>query len=1503
MKNHYRLKTGLLRGLWGVLCAVVLISIPGVIPGAEAAAKPRAAAHRAPAAVSGQDAGPTAGESRLPRLPHLPTGGDIPDALKPWQAWVLRGQEAWLCPEVDGEHENNFCAWPGELELAAQDKGVRFTQSWEVQQKSAVRLPGERKFWPQQVTVDGRAQPVLVDANGGGPLLWLPAGKHVVSGWIPWAERPQTLSVPLNVALISLSIDGKPVLALERNETSLSSSLTLGRAGAQAGEQVREEDSAEFQVYRKLSDGLPARLTTRVQFKVSGKARELTLPDILPKGFVPVSLVSPWTARLEQDGRLQVQALPGQATLVIEARLDEPLHKLAPRLSRAWEQEVWSYAAAPALRTTAILPASEDGSVLAVDPRQAHVPADWLLLPAFVVREGAQFQIEERSRGQNERENQRLTLRREMWLDFSGAGFFARDRIEGSMRQGWRFDVAQPYTLERADSLAAQANGANWGGRQLASNALGGAQGAMAALLVTHNIADEKLTGVEWRQPQVTLNAGVRLAAGASARIPVTGWQQSFDSVETRLHLPYGYRLLAAAGADSTSSNVWVERWTILNIFLAAFFTLLAWRLLGRAGGIATAFWLLLAMPEPFAPVYSFATVVILALLRQAMPTGRLRNLFQAGERLALLVLVVVAVIFIPAQIRYALYPQLESDRGFQIPIPGPMAPAPEQMEGQLAEWEAEDQVLPSPAAEPVPPPAPAPAQAKMALRRAQPDSAVVAAKSLSSSSFRQRYAQSTVTQTGGGEPDWALGQQYRLQWSGPVAETQRVRFLISPPWLTWLWRVAMIVLLGRLIWRLIRLSFPTGFSSGGTRLPWLRAGAPGGTPAEAVPPGSSAPASSTLASLGGVCLAALLVGALGWPSSAAAAEVGGGGGAFPPPELLEELKTRLLEAPDCAPRCVDLAEARVEAGAGALRVLLVAHVEVASSLPLPEPGDHLTLRAVRVDGEVRAVLRVDGKNYVALARGVHHVQLEYTPGDDTAVLSFPLVPARIEFAGSGWHVEGIDENRLLSETLNFSRVPSDVAPASAGEGGQPERAAQQFPPFVHVQRDIELDLDWSINTRVTRVAPSGGGFTFSVPLLPGEHVTTPDVKVQDGSALAVFTTHDSNTGWTARLDKAQTLELVAPPLSERAETWRVSVSPSWHLEWNGVPVTLSGDGEQVVFEFHPLPGEKLVLTLTPPVKTEGSIRAIDRVGLESRIGQHASDHALTFTLRASQGGEHRITLPVGLEVLDVQRDNVHLNLQPQENQLSLPVSPGAQTFALKLREQRDVGWVTSSPVINLGLPAANINLHTTLTEQRWILATRGPAVGPAVLYWGELLVALILAFLLARSGKTSLQRWQWFLLVFGFSTFSWATLLVITLWLLVVDWRIRTESFIDWSARKFNAMQAGIVALTAWMLIQLIGAVSEGLLSVPGMGIRGYGSGGNQLNWFADQSTASLPITKVFSLPVWFYRLVMLAWALWLAYILIRWLSRGLGAWLRQGYWRKSEHMRQAGDEKPGKV
>jgi hypothetical protein len=55
-----------------------------------------------------------------------------------------------------------------------------------------------------------------------------------------------------------------------------------------------------------------------------------------------------------------------------------------------------------------------------------------------------------------------------------------------------------------------------------------------------------------------------------------------------------------------------------------------------------------------------------------------------------------------------------------------------------------------------------------------------------------------------------------------------------------------------------------------------------------------------------------------------------------------------------------------------------------------------------------------------------------------------------------------------------------------------------------------------------------------------------------------------------------------------------------------------------------------------------------------------------------------------------------------------------------------------------------------------------------------------------------------------------------------------------------------------------------------------------------------------VLSVSIWFYRLLMLAWALWLATALIRWLKWGWDQFGAGGLWKRSPKKAKARDTVP---
>ena len=358
--------------------------------------------------------------------------------------------------------------------------------------------------------------------------------------------------------------------------------------------------------------------------------------------------------------------------------------------------------------------------------------------------------------------------------------------------------------------------------------------------------------------------------------------------------------------------------------------------------------------------------------------------------------------------------------------------------------------------------------------------------------------------------------------------------------------------------------------------------------------------------------------------------------------------------------------------------------------------------------------------------------------------------------------------------------------------------------------------------------------------------------------------------------------------MTDHAEVWAFTVSPIWHVEADGVPVdvdTVADKGDFRRFQFHPLPGETLTLHITKPLPAEGATRAIDRASLVVSAGRHASDTTLDLSLRASQGGEQAITLPADAEVLNVSRNGEVLNLRPRDGKLSLPLVPGSQQFEIRFREPTPVGFVTRTPAVALGLPAANLSLGVDLPADRWLLATGGPSEGPAVLYWSELLVMLLIAWALARTRRTPLTFAQWILLGIGFSTFSWPALLLVVAWLFALDWRERSAQ--PASAALFNLAQIGLAVLTGVALLCLVAAIPQGLLGAPDMQVAGNGSSAYGLRWFADRSADGLPGASAISVPLWAYKIAMLAWAIWLANAVVGWLRDGFAAWMRGGHWR----------------
>ncbi|MCJ7556732.1 MAG: hypothetical protein MUP90_07440 [Gammaproteobacteria bacterium] len=1321
---------------------------------------------------------------------------EIPDELRPWVPWVLHGQETMHCPLLApraAEKPGFACAWPGELTLSVNSGGGRFSQSWRLLAPDWVLLPGDDKTWPQAVAAGGREVPVV--SRGGRPAIYLEIGTHKVTGVFHWSARPANLAVPEYTALVSLEVDNQPVAFPERNGNG----LWLGQRGGVE----KAAETAEFKVFRLLQDGSPMLLTTRLSLRVSGKAREEVLGTALPAGFIPMDLTSPLPARIEADGSLRVQLRPGTWDLQYLARATaDPAELALPQARAKWPaQEIWTYVPDTVLRESRLL-GSEP-----VDDEQVGVPADWRGGASGVVGADSHLTIEERARGQSDRMGNRLSLNRTLYLDFEGDGFTALDEIHGQMRQDWRLDTRAPFELQHARS-------------------------GQDDLLVTAG-AEPSSKGVEVRDAALQLSAVSRLG-GPRSDMPVTGWTQDFDQVSALLQLPPGYHLLAAPGVDA-AGGAWVNGWTLMDLFLVLLVSVALSRLMGRPVGVLAIVVLVLLHQWMPAITWALLNLVIATAVFGVAPEGRLRNLARRYQLLGMAILVLLVLPFTGDLAIKALYPQLERGGLAQEVYPEARYALERSLQVQDMAYEVASEEM-----------AVTSSLAQSELKRRGPAAPPPPA----------RYAPGLLVQTGPGVPRWNWNQ-YALNWGGPVDAQRTFSLVVSPPWVTFLWRLLGILGLLGLTGLLMRRCMP---SSGAL-------------------PGASSGLGAWLhkARTHGLSTGLVLVmacSALATPEAARAE--------FPGPELLKELQQRLLERPDCEPACVEIPSATVHALPGHLEIGLSVHAQAGSLLALPDAGAAWLPRQILLNGEPQSfALLNNGIRYLLVPEGVSKLVLKgEMSARDLVELVFAQRPRALALQLEGWEAAGLQDDQLTAGTLQLIRKGSE---GSLLDGLSAELAPEKYPAFLRVTRTLTLGLEWSVATEARRLAPGRGAISVLIPLLPGEAVVSRDQEVKDDTAVVNLAPDQASAGWLGALPAGVGLSLLAGADVPWVETWRIAVGPQWRPGVSGVPVSASNLAGWVM-EYYPRPGESLELSAVQPEAAPGATFAIDHVSLSVQPGESTSNNELNLEWRSSRGGEHRIRLPSDALLLGVSTDNVDVSLSLQDGELVLPVAPGAHSTRIVWSEERGVSAWWHSSAVDLGAPASNLDLRVNLPESRWVLGSFGPRLGPAVLYWGQFIVFLMAALVVSRLPHAPFPFRDWLLLGLGLSMVSWITLVLFVAWAFAMAWRTRCDDLRQ--LKSADSTQAVLAVVTVIAIGSVVAAIPEALLGQPDMQIRGWYSQGNLLAWFQDQTTSAVPALSVISLSMWVYKAVMLAWALWLSVALVRWLRWAWGAWTRGGHW-----------------
>ena len=940
--------------------------------------------------------------------------------------------------------------------------------------------------------------------------------------------------------------------------------------------------------------------------------------------------------------------------------------------------------------------------------------------------------------------------------------------------------------------------------------------------------ADDKRSGVELRHGRLDLQADARIPERGGA-MPALGWDHDFQQVGGALHLPPGWKLFAAGGVDRVS-DTWLQRWSLLDFFVVLIIALAFFKIRGWPWSLVALAAMVLIYHEPGAPRYVWLHLLAVLALLPLLPAGWFRRLVGLWGLVAGVVLLATALVFMLHQVRWGLYPQLSPhDYAAVDSVTEYDAVMPDIMEAQQR----------------APKEAPAPQKrlkgSKVKLGSVMPD--------ISQQETQQWHQDpDAAIPTGPGLPDWQW-RTLSLTWSGPVSRDQQVRFFLLSPFVNLLLALARCVLLivliaGMLDWR----------------KQWQRLR---GRMEAAVPVM--------------VCLA--LVGGFGGMGTAKAAQNG-----FPPADMLDTLRQRLLEKPDCLPNCADLSRMEITATEDTLQVILKVHAARRTAVPLPVDRRSWTPDQILLDNAPMGGLARDnsGRLWGLVPAGMHTLVLQGLTGEEGVIrLPLPLKPHMASFSGEGWQAKGISPDGRTGDSVALTRLQQETEEDTAGRKGGP------LPVFLHVTRVLEMGLSWRVHTTVERVTPLGTPVVAGIPLLPDESVTTAGFQVDNGQVLITLPSDKTTASYTATLPVSETLTLQAPQTVPWTETWVLDAGPIWHCEFEGIAPVHHQDTEgRWRPQWQPWPGERVAIRVTRPKAVDGQLLTIDRARLVLTPGHRFGKGELSLRIRTSRGGQHTIELPEKANLQQLTLDGKSLPIRQQGRHITFPLQPGDQAVSVQWHQLAPFSAWFESPRIDVGSRAVNVRISINLPAKRWVLMAWGPRWGPAVLFWSYLTVIVLAALVLGRVPLTPLKTWQWVLLALGLTQVPAPMALVIVGWLLVLGLRERRDMPSHWL--PYNAIQIGLAAWTAAALVCLYFAVKAGLAGQPEMQIAGNGSTHMLLNWTQDHSAGILPRPWVFSLPAWVFSVLMLAWSLWLAAMLLRWLKWGWFGFSKDGLWRK---------------
>ena len=1363
---------------------------------------------------------------------------NIPDELRPWINWVSKDLVKNPCPSTHNDFSNKLCDFMTHLRINVENNKIFFTEKLYIYEDTFVKLLGGKNLFPYDVKDDDKNIQVIYKNNA--PYVFLKKGSHEISGTIRIENGEDEILLPENVATLKFLKNDKE----EKNVSIIKNKLQLGLAKnivKENKEQIKNitDDNIDIQVRRILNDDLPFTVTTLLKLNISGKEREINLGKVVFPDTRVININSSLQVKLDDSKNFIFKASSGTYEVQIESIYDAIPDKIPffKSTNDFPDEEIWGYILNDTLRTTQI-----NGAVN-ISPINFGYPIKNSSMRVYEIKNNQNFEIVEKERAPIIDATNSLTLQRTLWLNFKGDGYFALDNLNGQIKKNDIMEISDDFNLAKANI-----NGSD-------------------VPIISQNNSSK--IGLNLHEGHVNLQSEGRYKNIKEFSLSPFSFVKG--NVSLSLQLPAGWKVFNISNIKNDSYS-WISKWNLLKLFYLCLTFFIVLKVYSLKSGIVALFAIIFTHDTPISLYMPLILICFFHFISKLLVDIENKkfyfNLSNRLQTIILILLIIFSVPFVVSDIRSAIYPQLKfnifssPDNIYKNNSYRYQRKAAGAMMAYMAASSDEDR--------------------EVALEDGAVDRSVATNGLMGDSSIPARPLGKKVINThlnvptGYGKPMWAGTTVIRLNEDN-IPQGKKIKICYLTPFMNTIISFIRAFLLVWLIILLVNESFYNKIKDYiVSKFPKLVS-----------------------------CFILIFVSSLFLNICKANAE--------PSKEVLDDLKNYVNEninkVPSCMPDCASFTEGKLTINNEKSSFELKVNALTDLAFPVIKSNNDYIINEILIDNEnvSKAVRTPNGNIFIFLNKGTHDVKIIFTLQNVSMpnfVFDMPIAKLKLnlqgyEYFGNKDFVTSIKLRKIEAQEGDINNDKLNNSNISANDQKSNIKTKLVLSSYYFITREVFLtDNVFKLVTSVQRFGNTDEASNIWITLNKDESILTQNITVKDNKMFIDFAKGESFKKVESILYSKNIITLQSQNLEFVYEKWKIYQSEHWFLNFNGIPEILR-NGERYWLPRH---DEKLEVLVSPIKNADAPLETITKSTLDYTLGKDFLSASLTFNIRSSHGGKHEFKLPKEFELESCFINNNKVpcvsNVDETRN-ISLELMPSEQEVLLKLKAPSNWKFRYKLPKIDVSL--ASVNSITKVTMQnnearRLLLWTRGPKMGPCVLFWITLPIIFLLSVFFKYGLKSEIKFIEWFILLLGFSLLqTYVESFLILLWIVVGIFVMRkTESIINnpemCNPQNVNETSTpkkvksphykiylvfGVIAVIAFCSLIKVALLGQ----TPNMWVAGNGSYMNNyqsiLVWYEDIVSNILPVPEIISVNIIYYKIFIVFWALWSSVFIIKYISK----------------------------